>query len=261
MTEAAPASEPDRRRRAWQALADELAPAKSLARIDTAAGRVLGNVTVVGTLLTGLGLLAAGLPGTSDAARGLALAAVVAAVLAVACALAAQILTIRRGLNTSNLAEVQEWYQGQFRRRAYPTRAATVLLLAAILLAGGSAVVALEERDGARLTLSISQIEPVPDTGSGASLTVDVTFSAPAGGDTATVVVTASGSGGTVVLARAALTPAADGPATRTLTIAQVPADAVVDVVASGGRRQCRASWDVGSAEPPDVTCRAARAG
>jgi hypothetical protein len=269
VTEAPPPSAPadaDRRLRAWQALADELTPAHSLARIDAATARVLANVTVVGTLLTGLGLLAAGLPGPGGAARALALAAVVAAVLAVGCALSAQVLTIRTGLNTNNLAEVKEWYRGQFRRRAYPTRAATLLLLTAILLAGGAAVVALVGRDEARLALSVSQIDdPSPATGSppggGTTLTVDVAFHARTAGGTATVVVTATGSGDTAVLARAALTAGADGTATRTITIRQVPRDAAVEVTASGGRRQCRASWDAAAAAPPDVTCRSTRTG
>jgi uncharacterized membrane protein YedE/YeeE len=125
----AAAAEPDPRVLAWRALAEELTPAKSLARVDAATSRVVSNVTVVGSLLTGLGLLAAGLPATDVAARSLAVAGAVAAVLAVACALTAQILSIRRGLNTNNLLMVKAWYGGQFRRRAYPARAATVLLL------------------------------------------------------------------------------------------------------------------------------------
>jgi hypothetical protein len=45
---------------AWQALAEELTPARSLARLDAAAARVLTSVSVVGTVLTGLGLLRPG---------------------------------------------------------------------------------------------------------------------------------------------------------------------------------------------------------
>ena len=254
--------------RAWQALAEELTPARSLARVDAATARVLGNVSVVGTLLTGVSLLAAGLSSASSGARHLALGAVASAVLAVGCALTAQILTIRRGLNTNNLAEVKEWYRGQFRRRAYPTRAATVLLLAAILMAGGAAVVALLDRDKVRLTLSVSQIDgaspaasPAPATGSGAKLTVDVTFHALAVGSTATILVTATGPDGTTVLARAALTPGTEGDATRTLTVGQVPRDSVVDITATGGQRQCRASLDVADTSPPDLTCRTTPSG
>jgi hypothetical protein len=62
----------DRRR---QALADELAPAKSLQRLDTASGRVVSTISVVATVLTGLGLLAAGLPNLPGIARALAVAA------------------------------------------------------------------------------------------------------------------------------------------------------------------------------------------
>jgi hypothetical protein len=66
-------------------------------------------------------------------------AAVITATLAVAAALTAQVLTITRKLNTSDLADVQAWYRRQFTTRAYTTQAATILLIAAALLAGATA--------------------------------------------------------------------------------------------------------------------------
>ena len=115
----------------WAALAGELTPAKSLARIDTVPARAVTTVTVVGLLLTGLGAFAAGLPsGLGQPALGLAVASVVTAALAVA-ALTAQVLTISRGLNPGDLVQVRAWYHRQFDLRAYPTQAATLLLLAA----------------------------------------------------------------------------------------------------------------------------------
>jgi len=252
----AAAVEPDPRVLAWRALADDLTPAKSLARVDVATSRVVTNVTVVGSLLTGLGLVAAGLPATDVGARYLAVAGVVAAVLAVASALTAQTLSIRRGLNTNNLVMVKEWYRTQFRRRAYPARAATVLLLVAVVLAGGAAVVALLSPDQARLSLGVSEIRPAESAASdGATVTAEVAFRSPDLDAAATVTVTASGGDGRVVLARAALSPAVEGTASRALTVSGVPEDATIDVTAVGGGRQCRATWETADGGRPVVTC------
>jgi len=124
---------------AWADLATQLTPASSLARIDTVTNRALTTITVLGTLLTGLGAVTAGQFTHSTAAQALAAATVATAALAVACALTAQVLTITRRLNPANLAEVQAWYRRQFTTRAYATQAATMLLIAAALLAGATA--------------------------------------------------------------------------------------------------------------------------
>jgi hypothetical protein len=134
-----PVRQPSRADQAWADLAAQLTPASSLARIDTVTNRAITTITVLGVLLTGLGTLAAGQFTHSSAARGLAAATVATAALAVASALAAQVLTITRGLNPANLAAVQAWYRRQFTLRAYATQAATVLLILAALLAGATA--------------------------------------------------------------------------------------------------------------------------
>jgi hypothetical protein len=136
-------SEPSRTDKAWAELGAQLTPVASLARIDAVTGRAVTTVTVIGTLLTGLGALAAGQFAHRGAARDLAVAAVIAATLAVACALVAQVLTITRRLNPGNLVEVREWYERQFGTRARATQAATVLLIVAALLAGATAVASL----------------------------------------------------------------------------------------------------------------------
>lgn len=123
---------------AWADLATQLTPASSLARIDTVTARAITTTTILGTLLTGLGVLTTGQFTHSTAARALAAATVATAALAVACALAAQVLTITRQLNPSNLAEVQAWYRRQLTIRAYTTQAATILLIGAALLAGAT---------------------------------------------------------------------------------------------------------------------------
>jgi hypothetical protein len=130
--------------KAWADLAAQLTPAASMARIDTVTARVVTTVTVIGTLLTGLGVFGADqLAKDSPVATGLAIATVLMATLSVVLALAAQVLTITRRLNPANLVEAQTWYHRQFTVRAYATRAATVLLILAALLAGVTAAVAL----------------------------------------------------------------------------------------------------------------------
>src|SRR5215472_11031409 len=123
----------------WADLAGQLAPAASLTRIDTVTARAIGTITVIGVLITGLGALAAGQATRGGLARDLAVATVITATLAVACALTGQVLTITRGLNPANLAEVKAWYRRQFQLRARITQAATILLILAALLAGATA--------------------------------------------------------------------------------------------------------------------------
>lgn len=59
---------------AWADLATQLTPAASLARIDAVTARAVTTITVLGTLLTGLGVLTAGQFAHHGAARGLAVA-------------------------------------------------------------------------------------------------------------------------------------------------------------------------------------------
>lgn len=82
----APVGSPMPQDQALAALAAQLTPAKSLQRLDTATARVVSTISIVATLLTGLGLLAAGLANLAGTA---------------------QVLTVTYGLNTSNLVEVE----------------------------------------------------------------------------------------------------------------------------------------------------------
>jgi hypothetical protein len=109
---------PTPRQRHLRELAEQLTPARSLGRLDTATARVVSTVSVVATLLTGLGLVAAGLPDAGPGGRGWAVVAVVLAFLAVLAALAAQVVTITRGLNANNLKAVEGWYRRRFGLRA-----------------------------------------------------------------------------------------------------------------------------------------------
>ena len=105
---------------AWQALAVEAGPAKSLARLETASARVVTTIATVAAPLTGLGLVAAGQPATAGWPRVLAVGSVVLAFAAVLFALAGQVLTVNPDLNLNNLADVEAWYRDLFTRRAPP---------------------------------------------------------------------------------------------------------------------------------------------
>ena len=249
-------TEADPKALAWTALADELTPAKSLARIDTATNRVVTNVTVVGTALTGLGVLTAGLTTIQGAARGLAIAAVADAVTAVACALIAQILTIRTNLNTRNIPVLKSWYRQQFRRRAYPTRAATILLILAILLAGAASATALTQSEPKRPTIAITQstttLSNGPDSLSKTAITIDVTFRDLDAADTLILIVKA----GNAVVAQAAAIPQPDGTATRAITIPGITANTPIGVIAAASKQTCTATLNPGRDNRPQISCR-----
>jgi hypothetical protein len=246
--------------RVWADLAGELTPAKSLERVDTATDRVIRTVTIIGTLLGGLGVFGATKPSVSGPARWITVAAVACAALAVACALAAQVLTITRHLNPENLAAVRAWYKRRIDTRGYPTRAATVLLLMGAVLAGAAAIVALATATPSQPTIAVTRaLGHAPVTTAGTSspsagappaitITAEVTFRGLTSGQSATVVVSAAPTG--QVLASAAFTPATDGTATRTLTVSGLPPAEPVIVVARGGSQQCRATLGAGSAHP-----------
>ena len=240
---------------AWADLGAELTPAKSLARGDTATARVVATVTVVGALLTGFGVLGAGLPASAGAARILAICSVVAAVLAILCALAAQILTITRRLNPFNLFDVEDWYRRRFEIRASLTRAATVLLLVAAATAGAAAVSTLLTNRADQPTIAVTRTTQQPgakansaDTAASpaalatSTITVVVTFRSLDPGQVATASITADGK----VLAEAAFTAGADGAATQSVAADHVGAGEHVTVDAVAGHQQCQASLTPG---------------
>jgi hypothetical protein len=239
-----PVGDPTPADQEWRELAAELAPAKSLQRLDAAATRVVSTVSLVATLLTGLGLIAAGLTNLTAFARWLAIGAVALAFLAALEALRAQTLGIIRGLNRENLAEVEDWYLERFEKRAPRLRRATYLLVGAAALAGAAAVVTLLCGTDPP-TLAVTRTS-VPTPG---KLTVDVTFRGLDDGETLSAVVRVDGA----VAAEAIVGPGPDGTASRTLAVEQVPASGVVAVEARGGGKTCTATLTPGAAA--EVRC------
>jgi hypothetical protein len=225
------------RQRALRALAEELTPVKSLVRLDAAVGRVVTTVSVIGSLLTGFGLAAAGLPGIDDFSRALAVSSVVCAVLAVSCALIAQTLTVTRGLNTNNLLEVGKWYERRFLVRAPLIRGASLLLLTAVVAAGAAAAMFLVDDSRDQASVAVVRTAPLPDPSASApaastdTVTVEVAFRGLDTGEVAIVTVAVDGR----AASQAAITPTPEGLAARTLTLDKVPAAAVVTVDARAG--------------------------
>ena len=74
----------------------------------------------------------------------------------------AQVLAITRHLNPADLTQVQAWYRRQFRIRAYPTQAATLLLLTAAILAGATAATALTATPATTPAVTVTQALPPP---------------------------------------------------------------------------------------------------
>jgi hypothetical protein len=254
----ASAGAPSPRQLALAALAAELTPAKSLQRLDTATARVLSTVTVVASLLTGFGLLAAGLSFLTAPGRVLAGIAVGLAFLAVVAALAAQTVTISRGLNTNNLRAVDYWYRRRFQRRAPLTRAASVSLVLAAAAAGAAALVTLTGGRASTPTLAVTRTTtPASPATSGSpampstsTVTGDVTFRGLDPGQVATATLTVDGT----LLVATAFGPGPDGTATRTLTANRLPAAAVTVIDARAGGITCTATLAPGRPAEQDCT-------
>jgi hypothetical protein len=243
------------RQQRLKALGEELTPAKSLARMDAATARVVATVSIVGTLLTGLGLVTAGLPDVEGAARVLAACSAVLAVLAVLFALSAQIFTVTRGVSTDNLKAVEKWYRRYFGVRGPLTSAASVLLVLAAAAAGAAATLVMTGDEGDAASFAVTRTAELPEPSASATptgadtLTVDVTFRNLDDGHVATVTVSVDGR----VVAQTAITPAGDGTASRSLTVAHVPATATVRVSAAAGDVTCTADGSPG--QPLALKC------
>jgi hypothetical protein len=203
--------------------------------VDEKAKQVVATVSLIGTLLAGLGLIATGQLGAQDLVRWIAIAAVAAAMAAVILAVAALLLRIGRGVAPGNLIEVRHWYDQQF-RRAYLVVAAGVLLLTALLLAAVAAIsVILADRSGQpMLAMQV--------TGTGADATVKAIVQVDGAKTRQPLSVEVSGVGpkGRVILARAVGSTDATGKATVTIESAKLGSARSIELTAMTGDRTCR---------------------
>ena len=140
----------------WAATASEFTPEKSLARIAEKARFTVATVSLVGTVLTGLGLVSAERLSDSLWSRWCTIAAV--ALAAASVVLALSYLTLRvRALNPYNLLDVETFVTEEF-RRSRRVVVATWLLVAALVVAavGAVLVLAVPAQPVAAATLSTS---------------------------------------------------------------------------------------------------------
>jgi hypothetical protein len=152
----------------WKAAAAELAPEKSLARVATNSKYMIATVTVVGSALTGLGLVGASTLSTHPQAGFLAAIAVVLAGAAVVLALSTLVLR-SRPVNLENLAAVKQWYADEFGRAKF-VRWAGILLVLAVITALSAGLTATLVRDQ-QMTIGLQ----VMGTGASRSASIAVT--------------------------------------------------------------------------------------
>lgn len=131
---------------------DELAPAKSLERIDTQARFILGSVALFGTALSGFGVL--GATRLSDGELLLAMPAVL--LVAVSLALAAfALVPTGADIAVGDDAAVDRFFNSEIKRRGRLLRWAGVLFALAVLAAAAPAVAAAVDEPSATLDVSI----------------------------------------------------------------------------------------------------------
>lgn len=125
----------------WQAAADELAPHKSLQRIGANARAAVGTISVVATLLAGLGTFAATQITNNP---GLVYAAAASVAFSTAATALSLSIFINRGekVAISDLTAVERWYQKEL-KKARLAAWGGLSLIAAIVIAGGTAIAGL----------------------------------------------------------------------------------------------------------------------
>jgi hypothetical protein len=118
----------------WQAARSELTPEKSLARITANARATVATTALVGTLLTGLGLVSGQTMLGGGLARWAALGAAAVALTSVLTGLVYLAQRLRE-VNPRDLGAVRQWYEQQFRRARLAVAASWLLVLAVLLAA------------------------------------------------------------------------------------------------------------------------------
>jgi hypothetical protein len=118
----------------WLAAGKELTPAKALERIDTKIGFVFSNITLVGTVLAGAGVLT-GISGRLAGYELLTLTALGLIFLSLVCAMAGNLPSLRTSINPENIEEVKDFFTANISVRGWLTRLALLLFTAAFVIA------------------------------------------------------------------------------------------------------------------------------
>ncbi|MFJ6604735.1 hypothetical protein [Streptomyces lydicus] len=157
----------------WQAAADELAPHKSLARMAANARSAIGTITIVATLLAGLGTFAASQLTDYPWLTTFAAVSVAAATAAVILSLIA-LVNREAPISVNDLEQVKEWYEKRLEKGKLAASGG-VALIGAVVLAAVTSIVGLlvgawDADTDAQMSLSVAR----KDAMSTAHLSVDV---------------------------------------------------------------------------------------
>ena len=147
-----PGRPPTTQERLLLASVDTLAPHESLDRVDRAASTVTTAVSIAGTVVAGLGALAA--TSSSGAGIGWALPTISLAAMSVACAILASVPGASN-VAPGNLIAVEEFFRSEVQRRGRLVRLAGYALAVAMLLAPAPLLVAAIDNGQASLDLAV----------------------------------------------------------------------------------------------------------
>lgn len=202
----------------WDIAAQELTPGKSLARIVANARFTVATVTVVGAVLTALGLITVQAVVADHIARVFAVFSIGATLLAVLLALLYLALRVRK-VNPENLVQVESWYRREL-RRTWLAVAASWLLIVAVVLAGCAGLrTALTSQDQRPPQLALQ----IAGTGGEHIVTTSATLSNLQGGTVVVLLLTGEATGGKPVLLMETKTMVSDvGTATVSPSTAEV---------------------------------------
>jgi hypothetical protein len=141
----------------WEEVKALLTPDKSIQRIEEKARFVVSTVTVVGTLITGLGLVLGTRITSTGSGRVLATISVSLAAMAVVLSVGSLVVGGIRSISPANLIEVRRWYAGQHRRGKVVGVAGLLLILSILFGAvGASRAMVMVVPDQPNLTASIT---------------------------------------------------------------------------------------------------------
>ncbi|GEM_PF-2453893 len=241
---------PSRDDLAWDALGDELAPAKSLERVEAAATRVVGQIALVGTVLGAAGLVATVTVLHDWAAKSFAVAAVVASAIAVVIALLCQVLTSAT-LNTANRLETKAWYRRRVVLRGVALRWAGILVVAAVLCATVSVLIAVSVNREAPPHVTVTRTVSAPDEAGKQHSVLDIAVSSAditPGTQASTTVLDRAGT----VLVSAVEHVGADGAVSQELSASAEGTDASFTVEVAVGTWSCTTT---ATAEQSTIAC------
>src|SRR5512144_2778140 len=126
----------------WMKASELLTPDKTIQRIEDKAKFIVSTVTLVGTLLTGLGLFAGVRLTSTHLGQVTAVASVILATLSVVLAVGSLVVGGIRTVAPSNLAAVEAWYMNQIGRGRAVAASGLLLVLAFVVgaVATGSTI-------------------------------------------------------------------------------------------------------------------------